>query len=217
MDKLQPLQVRPWLWPLVILAIVVPPVAGFATGQPPVGLALGAAMVAILLIIAARARFDEPIEVGRSPADRFSLLVVAIAAVEEPATAEALLGIVAAGAGATGGGTGRIPELLVLAPALNTRMAHWLSDVREARFEAQRRLALSVGTLSAAGLDARGQVGDTDVVQAVEDVLRTFPAQEVVFVTPPGQEREAVSDVKRRLDPPGQVVEPLETSSSRPV
>src|SRR3954468_22079761 len=216
MDKLQPLQVRPWLWPLIILALVVPPVAGFATGQPPVGLALGAAMVAILLIIAARARFDEPIEVGRSPADRFTLLVVAIAAVEEPATAEALLGIVAAGAGATGGGAARRPGLLVLAPALNTRMAHWLSDVRDARFEAQRRLALSVGTLSAAGLEARGQVGDTDVVQAVEDVLRTFPAQEVAFVTPPGREREAVNDVKRRLDRPVQVLEALETSSTRP-
>ena len=216
MDRLQPLQVRPWLWPLVVLALVVPPVAGFATGQPPIGLALGATMVAVLLIIAARARFDEPIEVGRSPADRFTLLVVAIAAVEDPATAEALLGIVTAGAGATSSGAERVPELLVLAPALNTRVSHWLSDVGEARFEAQRRLALSVGTLSAAGLDARGQVGDTDVVQAVEDVLRTFAAQEVVFVTPPGQEREAVSDVKRRLDRPVQVLEPLETSSSRP-
>jgi hypothetical protein len=211
MDRVQPLQVRPWLWPLVILVIVVPPVAGFATGQPPVGLALGAAVVAMLLVAAARARFDEPIEVGRSPADRFTLLIVAIAAVEDPATAEGLAQIVRAGVGESERGS----EILVLAPAFNTKVAHWLNDLKEARFEAQRRLALSVGTLSVAGLETRGKVGDSDVVQAVEDVLRTFPAAEVAFVTPPGQEREAIGDVRRRLDRPVQVLEPLETSSSR--
>ena len=71
-----------------------------------------------------------------------------------------------------------------------------------ARLDAQRRLALSIATLAAAGLEARGRVGDADPVQAVEDCLRTFPAQEVVFVTPPGSEDGAVADVRRRLDRP---------------
>ena len=83
----------------------------------------------------------------------------------------------------------------------------------------QRRLALSVGTLSLSGLEARGQVGDSDVVQAIEDTLRTFAAQEVVFVSAPGEAAGAVADVRRRLDRPIHVFEPQAgqaTSSSSP-
>jgi hypothetical protein len=36
-------------------------------------------------------------------------------------------------------------------------------------------------------------------VQAVEDTLRTFPAQEVVFVTPSDHQGQ-VEEVRRRLD-----------------
>ena len=61
------------------------------------------------------------------------------------------------------------------------------------------------GPLAAAHLDARGQVGDTDPVQAVEDTLRSFPAQEVVFVTGPGHQSE-VEEVRRRLDRPVRVL-----------
>ena len=73
----------------------------------------------------------------------------------------------------------------MLAPALNTPVAHWLSDLRKARFDAQRRLASRSARWRRPALDARGQVGDSDPVQAVEDALRTFPAQEVVFVDRP--------------------------------
>jgi hypothetical protein len=49
-------------------------------------------------------------------------------------------------------------------------------------------------------------VGDSDPVQAVEDTLRMFPAQEVVFVAG-GDEAGKVEDVQRRLDRPVRVVE----------
>jgi hypothetical protein len=204
--KLEPIHLKPWMLPLIVLALAVPIVAGFTLAGPSAGLALGALAVAVILVLAARARFDEPIEVGASPGDRYMLLVVVTEPVEEPSLAGTIAEIAAAGAGATGTGPGRQAELLVLAPALNTRVAHWLSDLRKARFDAQRRLALSLGTLAATGLDASGQVGDSDPVQAVEDALRTFPAQEVVFVAPPDHASD-VGEVRRRLDRPVRLLE----------
>jgi hypothetical protein len=207
MRKLVPLQLKAWMLPLLVAALIVPPVVGFAVGGPPLGLAIGALAATSVVVVAARARYDEPIEVGTAPGDRFLLLVVALVAVEDPRIAEAIAEIVRAGARVTLGSAGARADVLVLAPALNTPVAHWLSDVRAARFDAQRRLALSVGTLSLSGLDARGAVGDSDVVQAVEDTLRSFPAQEVVFVTANGGD-VAVEDVRRRLDRPVRLLRP---------
>jgi hypothetical protein len=210
--KLEPILLRPWALPLIVLAVAVPIVAAFALGGPPAGLAVGALAATIILVLAARARFDEPIEVGASPGDRFMLLVVLIAPLEDPGLAGAVAEIALAGAGATGTEPGTSAEVLVLAPALNTRVAHWLSDLRRARFDAQRRLALSLASLAGVEVDARGQVGDSDPVQAVEDALRTFPAQEVVFVTDPDRSG-TVAEVRRRLDRPVRV---LETASPAP-
>ena len=95
-----------------------------------------------------------------------------------------------------------------VAPAINAPVAHWLSDLRKARFDAQRRLAVSLASLAAAHVDARGQVGDSDPVQAVEDTLRTFPAQEVVFVTASDRQSQ-VEEVRRRLDRRVRVLSPV--------
>src|SRR6266571_1733383 len=156
------------------MGLIAPPIAASA-------LAVGALAAAAIVVIAARATFDEEIEVGASPGDHYMLVVVVTETVEDPGVAGAIAEVATAGAEATGADPDRAPQVLVLAPALNTPVAHWLSDLRKARLDAQRRLAVSLGTLAAAGVDARGQVGDSDPVQAVEDSLRTFPAQEVVF------------------------------------
>jgi hypothetical protein len=204
--RLEPLRLRPWTLPLIVLAIAVPIVVAFRFGGPPGGLAVGAAAATVILVVAARASFDEPIEVASAPADHFAMLVVLESALEDPPLAGAIEEIANAGAKATRSGAGRRPEVLLLAPATNTAVAHWLSDLRHARFDAQRRLTLSLATLAAAPMDARGAVGDSDPVQAVEDTLRTFGAQEVVFVTPPGRAKE-VEQVRRRLDRPVRVLE----------
>jgi hypothetical protein len=198
--KLEPIQLKPWMLPLIVFALAVPIVAAFTLAGPGAGLAMGALAAAVIVVLAARARFDEPIEVGSSPGDRYMVLVVVTEPIEGPRVAGAIAEIAAAGAGATGTGLEREAEVLVLAPALNTRVAHWLSDLRKARFDAQRRLAVSLGTLAAAGLDARAQVGDSDPVQAIEDALRSFPAQEVVFVTTGADESRTIDEVRRRLD-----------------
>ena len=101
-------------------------------------------------------------------------------------------------------------EVLVLAPALNRRLAHWASDLDDAREAAQRRLVLSLGTLAAADVDGRGRVGDTDAVQAVEDTLRDFPADEAVLVTAPVEGKgpaRTLASLRARLDLPLRLIE----------
>lgn len=214
MRKLEPIRLKPWSLPLIMAAVAVPIVAAFMFGGPGAGLAAGALAVFVILVIAARARFDEPIEVGASPGDRYKLLVVAIGVVGDPGLAAAIAGIAADGARTTGAGAVADADVLVMAPALNKAFAHWLSDLRKARKDAQRRLAVSLGSLAAAHLDARGEVGDSDPVQAVEDTLRSFPAQEVVFVTPSEHGRE-VEEVRRRLDRPVRVLATNATAGQR--
>ena len=85
-------------------------------------------------------------------------------------------------------GSGYRTEVLVVCPALNTPLRHWASDEDPARAEAQQRLAVSLERLEQAGIHARGEIGDGDPLQAIEDALRTFGADEIVISThPPGR------------------------------
>ena len=206
MRRLEPVRLKPWLLPLIVVAIALPIVAAFEFTGPGGGLAVGAIAAATILFLAARATFDEPIEVASAPADRFTMLVVVTTPLEDPALAGAIGEIAAAGTKSTRPGAEQKPEVLVLAPATNSSFAHWLSDLRKARFDAQRRLTLSLAALATVDVDARGTVGDSDTVQAVEDTLRGFPAQEVVFVTRRGAPSD-VGEVRRRLDRPVRVLE----------
>ena len=206
MRRLEPVRLKPWLLPLIVVAIALPIVAAFEFTGPGGGLAVGAIAAATILFLAARATFDEPIEVASAPADRFTMLVVITTPLEDPALAGAIGEIAAAGRKSTRPGAEQKPEVLVLAPATNSAFAHWLSDLRKARFDAQRRLTLSLAALATVDVDARGTVGDSDTVQAVEDTLRGFPAQEVVFVTRGGASSD-VGEVRRRLDRPVRVLE----------
>jgi hypothetical protein len=77
------------------------------------------------------------------------------------------------------------PEILVVAPALNSRLRHWLSDDDLARRQAGMRLSACLSALHADGIAAEGLVGDADPIQAIEDVLHLFPATEIVVATHP--------------------------------
>ena len=76
-------------------------------------------------------------------------------------------------------------KVLVVTPALNSPLKHWASDEDDARAAAQERLDASLAELAAAGVHARGEVGDGDPLQAVEDALRTFGADEIIISTHP--------------------------------
>jgi len=80
---------------------------------------------------------------------------------------------------------GQRAEVLVVTPALNTPLRHFTSDVDGAREEAGKRLEDSLARLREAGIEARGEVGDGDPLQAIEDALRTFGADEVIISTHP--------------------------------
>ncbi len=79
-------------------------------------------------------------------------------------------------------------EVLVIAPALTSHVRHWTSDTDGSRAAAQERLNHSLAALATAGIRARGEIGDEDPVQAIEDALHTFAPDEVIVSThPPGR------------------------------
>lgn len=98
-------------------------------------------------------------------------------------------------------------ELLIVCPALNSRVRTWTSDEDPARAEAQARLDTSLARLAEMGMTARGTIGDGDPLQALEDALREFPADEIVVSThPPGRshwlEQGVVEQARERYDVP---------------
>lgn len=191
---------RTWLAAL----LVVPLAAAFLLGLGQVGLALGAATAAIIVVLAVRARAEEPIEVAeRSAKTPGGVLVLALTAIEDAET----VGLVAAMADpsreqAAGG-------VLVLSPARGTRLDRWADDLERARFESQRVLAVSVASLAAAGVEAEGRVGDGDPLQAAEDTLRSYPATEVVIVAAAGDSEAPIAALQRRLALPSRRIVPM--------
>jgi hypothetical protein len=103
--------------------------------------------------------------------------------------------------------SGRNANVLVVSPALNTPLRHLASDEGPAREQAQQRLERSLARLKEEGIDARGEVGDGDPLQAIEDALRTFGADEIVISThPEGRsnwlERGVVTGARQRFAVP---------------
>jgi GABA permease len=98
-------------------------------------------------------------------------------------------------------------EVLVVVPALNSRVRHWMSDVDGARRAAEERLGRSLERLAAAGIQARGQIGDADPMQAIADALGVFAADEIIIATHPETcshwlARDLVSRARERFDQP---------------
>ena len=94
---------------------------------------------------------------------------------------------------------GQHAEVRVIAPALNSRFRHWLSDEDEARGRADLRLAATLVSLCAAGIEADGRVGDADPLQAIADALADFRPDEIVIATQPGERSNwATRDLLRR-------------------
>jgi hypothetical protein len=98
-------------------------------------------------------------------------------------------------------------EVLVVTPALNSPLRHWVSDEDGARAAAQERLDCSLAGLREAGVEARGEIGDGEPLQAIEDALRTFGADEIIISThPEGRshwlERGVVANARERFEVP---------------
>lgn len=98
-------------------------------------------------------------------------------------------------------------EVLIVCPALNSRLAHWVSDVDGAVAAARERLRTALGLLADAGVSAGGEIGDADPLVAIGDALARFPADELMVSThPPGHshwlEKNLIERARERFDMP---------------
>jgi GABA permease len=102
---------------------------------------------------------------------------------------------------------GRKTKVLVVTPALNTKLRHWVSDEDGARAAAAERLEASVTAMREAGMNVEGEVGDPDPLQAIDDCIRTFSPDDVIISThPEGRsnwlEQGVVEGARERFDVP---------------
>jgi len=102
---------------------------------------------------------------------------------------------------------GDADEIRVVAPAAKISWLDWLTNAEDdARAEAEQAAG---DVADAAGGEARVQVDqtgqNTDAAENVADALRTFPADEIVVLTRPGEDTTWLEDeaVRAALDAHG--------------
>ena len=164
-----------------------------------VGVGVFLALTAVAVGWLLRSRAQPPVQMGVTRAaaeDERRILVIANETVGGATLRDAIH--------ARAEGVGE--HVLVVCPALNSPLRHWVSDEDGARAAAQKRLERSVERLREAGIRVDGQVGDAEPLQAIEDALRTFGADEIIISThPEGRshwlERGIVEAARRRFDP----------------
>jgi len=129
--------------------------------------------------------------------ERKKLLVVATAAVEPGPLREAVREH-----------AGDSAEIRVVAPASDVSPLEWLaSDEDEARDKASAVASDAAATVEPEAARTEAEVGDTDPVQAIEDALRTFAADEVLVVTRPDEdaswlEQDSAEEARERFGVP---------------
>lgn len=103
---------------------------------------------------------------------------------------------------------GRDCEVRVVTPLQPpSRVAHLAGDVDEAAELARQRMELSVIEIERLGIRAKGEVGEAEPNVALEDALRTFPADEIVISTHPEDrsiwlEKGVVDRAREEIDLP---------------
>ena len=200
-------------WIVVIGIAAASVIALTLLTRPEIGAAWGAALVGFGVGLAwrsARGTLSRNVLLSRGEDGRWRLLVVA----NETVGGRALLSEIENRC------RGRDSEILVVTPALaGTRAAHWSSDLDEGIELARQRLELSLQAIEESGLRARGRVGDSEPLVAIEDALAEFPADEIVISTHPPQrsrwlERGVVERTREQIElPVTHVVVDLETEA----
>ena len=97
-----------------------------------------------------------------------------IALVTEPVSGEALKSAVGAEAAEEA-------EVLVVAPALNSKLHFLTSDPDDAIARADAVQEETVERLDEEGIDAAGDTGESDPLLALQDALATYDADEIVL------------------------------------
>lgn len=87
-------------------------------------------------------------------------------------------------------------QVMVVAPALQeSPLKFWFSDADEAIARADAVRRETVAELDEAGVSASGDTGESDPFEAIDDALRTFPADRIVVFTHPGEGKRYREDV----------------------
>lgn len=167
-----------WKLPLIVAAIALVIIGGFYLGGPGLGMAAGALAAASIVAMAVRHPPRGPIVPAPLRDFRHHLLVVVSGALEDDRAIEQIVEV--AGIGDVDQAEA---EVVVLMAVRHRFLDRWASDSDPAHDQTQRCLMLSAASLAKAGVAAAARVGDENVVQAVEDELRTYPATEVILVT----------------------------------
>ncbi len=178
-------------------AIVLATVLGGVWAGVAVFVVLTAASVAWFVHRNRHPEAKEQVSSRTTPADEHRVLVVANETVAGRTLHDAVRQ-------ATEGHPSRV---LVVSPALNSPLRHFVSDEDGARKVAQQRLDSSLRALGDEGIEAIGEVGDADPLQAIEDSLRTFGADEIIISThPEGRsnwlEKGVVTGARKRFTVP---------------
>jgi hypothetical protein len=123
-----------------------------------------------------------------------------LAVVSEPVSGEVLKN-------AIGEGEAEDAEVLVVAPALNSRFRFWTSDPDEAIGRAEDVQEETVERMEEEGIDVAGDTGESDPLLAIHDALQTFSADEIVLFTHPGGKRNwleegVLGEAEQRFDAP---------------
>ena len=85
-------------------------------------------------------------------------------------------------------------EVLVVAPALNSKVRFWVSDPDPAIHRAEDVAKESVDRLEEEGVEAHGETGESDPLLALQDALATFEAENIVLITHPDGELNWLED-----------------------
>ena len=123
-----------------------------------------------------------------------------LALASEPVSAEALRA-------AVGDEVASEAEVLVVAPALNSRRKFFLADPDAAIERADAVQEETVERLDEEGINAAGDTGEEDPLLAIQDALVSYEADEIVLFTHAGGkqnwlEEGLVEEAKGRFDVP---------------
>ncbi len=84
---------------------------------------------------------------------------------------------------------GDVGEVKVVAPAVKQSRLQWLTNAEDdARAEAERTAEQVAQATAGDAEHVEAEAGDSDPLLAVEDALRTFPADEIVVVLRAGED-----------------------------
>lgn len=182
---------------VTVAAFAVIALAGLL-GGPWAGVPAGAAVAgAVALFYLRRGPAERPVRTAPAHAGAEDERWILLVANETPAEERLAEEIERAAAGYR-------TRVRVVCPALTSPVRQWASDLDAARAQAERRLDQTLSRLHALGIEADGEIGDEDPLRAIEDVLRTFGADEIIIATHPEArsgrlERHVVTRARERL------------------